>query len=108
MVVFSKGYASYTWCLNELVEILTCKKRKTAQIFLPIFYDIDPSDVRKQTGNFAEAFDKHEERFKEKVKEYRKAPKEAGNISGWNPNDMENKHEAKFIQEIIKNVLSRY
>ena len=100
MVVFSKGYASSRWCLDELVEILTCKKRKTAQIFLPIFYDIDPSDVRKQTGSFAEAFDKHEERFKEKVKEWRKALGEAGNISGWNLNDMENKYGFSLLDSL--------
>uniref|UniRef100_A0A6N2KAH4 TIR domain-containing protein n=1 Tax=Salix viminalis TaxID=40686 RepID=A0A6N2KAH4_SALVM len=73
-------------------EILQCKNRKTGQIVLPIFYDIDPSDVRKQTGSFAKAFDKHEECFKEKVKEWRKALEEAGNLSGWNLNDMENQY----------------
>ncbi|XP_061944118.1 disease resistance protein RPV1-like isoform X3 [Populus nigra] len=108
IVVFSKGYASSRWCLNELVEILKCKRKKTGQIVLPIFYDIDPSDVRKQTGSFAEAFDKHEERFEEKlVKEWRKALEEAGNLSGWNLNDMANGHEAKFIKEIIKDVLKK-
>jgi hypothetical protein len=89
-VVFSKGYASSRWCLNELVEILKCRKRKTGQIALPIFYDIDPSDVRKQTGSFAEAFVKHEERSKEKVKEWRETLEEAGNLSGWNLKDMAN------------------
>uniref|UniRef100_A0A6N2LWN3 TIR domain-containing protein n=1 Tax=Salix viminalis TaxID=40686 RepID=A0A6N2LWN3_SALVM len=105
IVIFSKGYASTRWCLNELVEILECKNRKTGQIVLPIFYDIDPSDVRKQTGSFAKAFDKHEECFKEKVKEWRKALEEAGNLS--NLNDMENRHESKLIQAIIKDVLNK-
>ncbi|XP_061944132.1 disease resistance protein RUN1-like isoform X2 [Populus nigra] len=107
IVVFSKRYASSRWCLNELVEILKCKNPKTVQIVLPIFYDIDPSDVRKQTGSFAEAFDKHEDHFKEKVKEWRKALEEAGNPSGWNLNDMANGHEAEFIKEIIKDVLNK-
>jgi hypothetical protein len=93
IVVFSKGYASSRWCLNELVEILECKSRKTGQIVLPVFYDIDPSDVRKQTGSFAKAFDSHEERFKQKVKEWRKALEEAGNLSGWNLNAMENGYD---------------
>jgi hypothetical protein len=72
------------------VEILKCKYRKTGHIALPIFYDIDPSDVRKQTGSFAEAFIKHEERSEEKVKEWREALEEAGNLSGWNLKDMAN------------------
>jgi|UniRef100_A0A2K1ZU98 hypothetical protein len=29
IVVFSKGYASSRWCLDELVEIVKCKYRKT-------------------------------------------------------------------------------
>nr|ABC55465.1 TIR-NBS disease resistance-like protein [(Populus tomentosa x Populus bolleana) x Populus tomentosa var. truncata]ABC55466.1 TIR-NBS disease resistance-like protein [(Populus tomentosa x Populus bolleana) x Populus tomentosa var. truncata] len=108
IVVFSKGYASSRWCLNELVEILKCKRKKTGQIVLPIFYDIDPSDVRKQTGCFAEAFDKHEECFEEKlVKEWRKALEDAGNLSGWNLNDMANGHEAKSIKAIIKDVVNK-
>ncbi|KAI9215650.1 hypothetical protein POPTR_T002568v4 [Populus trichocarpa] len=108
IVVFSKGYASSRWCLDELVEILKCKRKKTGQIVLPIFYDIDPLDVRKQTGRFAEAFVKHEERFEEKlVKEWRKALKEAGNLSGWNLNDMANGPEANFVKEIIKDVLNK-
>ncbi|XP_073262841.1 disease resistance protein Roq1-like isoform X2 [Populus alba] len=107
IVVFSKGYASSRWCLNELVEILECKNRKSGQIVLPVFYDIDPSDVRKQTGSFAKAFDSHEERFKEKVKEWRKALEKAGNLSGWNLNDIENGHESKFIQVIVKDVLNK-
>ncbi|XP_034888788.1 TMV resistance protein N [Populus alba] len=107
IVVFSKGYASSRWCLDELVEIFKCKYRKTGQIALPIFYDIDPSDVRKQTGSFAEAFVKHEERSKEKVKEWREALEEAGNLSGWNLKDMANGHEAKFIQYIIKEVWNK-
>ena len=90
IVVFSKGYASSRWCLDELVEILKCKYRKTGQIALPIFYDIDPSDVRKQTDSFAEAFVKHEERSEEKVKKWREALEEAGNLSGWNLKDMAN------------------
>jgi hypothetical protein len=91
IVVFSKGYASSRWCLNELVEILKCKRKKTGQIVLPIFYDIDPSYVRKQNGSFAEAFVKHEKCFEEKlVKEWRKALEEAGNLSGWNLNDKAN------------------
>ncbi|KAG5223777.1 TMV resistance protein [Salix suchowensis] len=108
IVIFSKGYASTRWCLNELVEILECINRKTGQIVLPIFYDIDPTDVRKQTGSFAKAFDKHEECLKEKVKGWRKALEEARNLSGWNLNDMENRwHESKLIQAIIKDVLNK-
>ena len=53
---------------------------------LPVFYNVDPSDIRNQKGKFGEALAKHEERFKnnmERVQEWREALNEAGKISGW-------------------------
>ncbi|KAL7257885.1 hypothetical protein ACSBR1_004075 [Camellia fascicularis] len=62
IVVFSKDYASSSWCLDELVMIL--KRRKTARhVVLPFFYHIDPSHVRNQTRSFKEAFTCYEKRF---------------------------------------------
>uniref|UniRef100_A0A6N2KGB1 TIR domain-containing protein n=1 Tax=Salix viminalis TaxID=40686 RepID=A0A6N2KGB1_SALVM len=84
VVVFSKNYASSRWCLDELVKIMECRQ-KTHQVVLPIFYDTDPSDVRKQTRSYAKAFDEHEEHFKEemeKVNRWREALTQAANLSG--------------------------
>lgn len=81
MVLF-KSYASSSRCLDELVKILHCKKTKDC-IVLPIFYHVDPSDIRKQTGTFAEAFARHEERFgrdMELVQRWREALLEVANI----------------------------
>ncbi|KAK9200316.1 hypothetical protein WN944_015513 [Citrus x changshan-huyou] len=44
VIVFSEGYASSRWCLDELVKILECKK-EYAQIVIPVFYRVDPSDL---------------------------------------------------------------
>ncbi|WZY84994.1 disease resistance protein RPP4 isoform X1 [Brassica rapa] len=55
IVVFSKNYASSSWCLNELVEIYKSFKELN-QMVIPVFYGLDPSHVRKQTGEFGEAF----------------------------------------------------
>ena len=57
---------------------------------LPIFYDVDPSTIRKQMGTFAQAFDKHEERFKdrmENVQTWRTALTEVANLKGWHVQD---------------------
>jgi hypothetical protein len=92
IVVFSKGYASSSWCLDELVEILHCKNT-IGQTFLPIFYDVNPSDVRKQTESFAEAFSRHEERFQaemERVQKWRIALTEAANYAGWDIQNVAN------------------
>ncbi|CAK7338710.1 unnamed protein product [Dovyalis caffra] len=100
IVVFSKGYASSTWCLEELAKIMECKN-SIRQIVLPVFYDIEPSDIRKQTGSFAEAFKVHEGRFKEemeKVNKWRGALKEASNLSGYTLKDMANGYVFSFYR----------
>uniref|UniRef100_A0A6N2LN97 TIR domain-containing protein n=1 Tax=Salix viminalis TaxID=40686 RepID=A0A6N2LN97_SALVM len=106
VVVFSTNYASSRWCLDELVKIIECRQ-KTHQVVLPIFYDTDPSDVRKQTGSYAKAFDEHEEHFKEemeKVNRWREALAQAGNLSGWGLNNEANGYEAKLIKTVVNNV----
>ncbi|CAL5340874.1 unnamed protein product [Camellia sinensis] len=106
IIVFSKDYASSRWCLDELVMILE-HKRTSGHVILPVFYDVDPSQVRKQMGNFSEAFGRHEERFmketnerkkeylRKKVEEWRAALREVADLAGM-------LHEAKFIQKIVK------
>ncbi|KAG7949408.1 hypothetical protein I3843_13G061400, partial [Carya illinoinensis] len=79
LVVFSKGYASSRWCLDELVEIVRCTKT-SGHTLIPIFYHVKPSTIRKQEGTFAEAFTRHEEQFyeeMERVQSWRAALTEA-------------------------------
>ena len=86
IVVFSKNYADSRWCLEDLAKIM----EEYGQIVLPIFYHVDPSDVRKQTRSFGEAFITkydYEENWKRKVERWREALTEATNISGWHVNE---------------------
>ncbi|XP_050275096.1 disease resistance protein RPV1-like isoform X2 [Quercus robur] len=105
IIVFSKNYATSTWCLDELVKILECKKN--GQVVFPVFYEVDPSEVRNQKGKFGEALAKHEENFKygtNKVQRWRAALNEAGNLSGWH---YKNDHpQFRFIQEIFEEISS--
>lgn len=85
VLILSQDYASSTWCLDELVHILICKERH-GQIVVPIFYRLDPSDVRHQRKNYAVAFLQHEERFKDmtdKVLEWRDALTKASKLAGF-------------------------
>jgi hypothetical protein len=82
--VFSKDYAWSRWCLDELVKIME-RKRTTGSIVLPVFYHVDPSEVRNQTGSFAAAFVEQEKRFKEemeRVNGWRIALKEVADLAG--------------------------
>ena len=82
IIIFSKDYASSKWCLNEVVKILDCKKMN-GQIVIPVFYQVDPSDVRKQRGTFEKAFVHHENNFPDKVQKWRDVLTEASNFSGY-------------------------
>ncbi|KAI3516523.1 hypothetical protein L1887_15441 [Cichorium endivia] len=59
VIIFSKNYADSSWCLDELEYIMKCKGTR-GQIVMPVFYDVDPSEVRKQKCKYGEAFIKHE------------------------------------------------
>lgn len=86
IVVFSKNYASSTRCLKQLVHILDRVDTKK-HIVVPIFYQIDPSDVRKVGGSFAEAFAQHDHDNIAEVQSWRSALTEAANFSGWASRD---------------------
>ncbi|XP_050131326.1 disease resistance protein RPV1-like isoform X1 [Malus sylvestris] len=115
IIIFSKSYADSTWCLDELVKIMECRS-KLGRHVLPIFYHVDPSHVRKQYGDLAETFQKHEDgigeekddknrEFKqEMVKQWRKALTEAANLAGHHLQITDNRREAKLIREIIDKI----
>ncbi|KAJ0896085.1 putative TIR domain-containing protein [Helianthus annuus] len=106
VVVFSKNYADSSWCLAELAHIIECVDKR-GQILMPIFYHVDPSDVRKLKRKYEEAFSKHVTENKEKVETWRKALEKAGNISGWTINDTINCYEAKCIKEIVDTISNK-
>ncbi|KAA0049884.1 hypothetical protein IC582_011079 [Cucumis melo] len=108
VVVFSDGYADSQWCLGEIAEIMDCRTVE-GQLVLPIFYEVDPSDVRKQKGRFAAAFEKHEKRFgvdSVEVLRWRAALREAASLSGWDLRQLADGHEGKFITKIVERVQS--
>ncbi|KAG6681064.1 hypothetical protein I3842_13G074000 [Carya illinoinensis] len=77
-------------------------------IFIPIFYHVNPSDMRKQTGTFAETFDRLEGRFQEdmeRVQRWRAAFTEAADCSGFDLQSDANGFEARFIEKIVEQVL---
>ncbi|KAJ0804578.1 putative TIR domain, P-loop containing nucleoside triphosphate hydrolase [Helianthus annuus] len=106
VVIFSKHYAHSSWCLEELAHILKCKDERRL-IVMPIFYDVDPSEVRNQNGKFEEAFAKHEVENIAKVELWRKALVDASEIAGWQPKNIANGHEAIGIKEIVDTISNK-
>ncbi|KAK9201023.1 hypothetical protein WN944_016224 [Citrus x changshan-huyou] len=104
IIIFSKNYAYSTWCLDELVRILDCKKRN-GQTVVPVFYKVDPSAVRKQRGSFGEAFVHHESNFSDKVRvqKWRDSLTQASNISGFH-DSRSFRNDAELVEKIAEDI----
>ncbi|KAL4286112.1 hypothetical protein AHAS_Ahas19G0053600 [Arachis hypogaea] len=104
VVIFSENYASSRWCLKELVEIVERKNNKN--VVIPVFYGIEPTHVRKQSGSYRRAFDKHERSSEDRchVQQWRTALTQAANLSGITFDDHRD-DEAKLISDILKAIL---
>ncbi|XP_057430423.1 disease resistance protein RPV1-like isoform X1 [Lotus japonicus] len=103
--VFSENYASSTHCLDELVMILECSKAQ-GRLFWPVFFGVDPSQVRHQSGAYKDALAKHEERFQDdkgKVQKWKDALCQAANVSGWHF-QQGSQSEYMFIGKIVEEV----
>ncbi|KAJ9173234.1 hypothetical protein P3X46_016393 [Hevea brasiliensis] len=87
VIIFSKDYASSSYCLDELVKIFECKD-KYGQKVITVFYHIDPADVDNQTGSFGESIAKHKQKqdlkvlTDSRVRNWRIALTRAASISG--------------------------
>ncbi|XP_028773575.1 TMV resistance protein N-like [Neltuma alba] len=107
LVIFSKDYASSKWCLEELVKIMECKEAKQ-QIVIPVFYHVDPSDVRHQKCTYEDAFTHHEQKSKDKVGNleiWRSVLTKTADLSGYHSSNFQN--ESELINAIVEGVLKK-
>ncbi|KAL3745751.1 hypothetical protein ACJRO7_014810 [Eucalyptus globulus] len=105
--IFSKSYASSKWCLKELAQMVECRKRK-GQVIMPIFYYVEPSEVRNQTGGYGAALLEHEneKRVDDKsIRKWRAALNEVGRLKGWDIENVANRHEGQLVKEVVTKVL---
>ncbi|XP_057433057.1 disease resistance protein Roq1-like [Lotus japonicus] len=113
--VFSASYASTSFGLDELVTIIDRIKNQ-GRLVLPVFYDVDPSKVRHQTGSYKEDLDKHQVKFEqnkekftdnmERLKKWKTALSQAANLSGYHFN-LGDGYEYEFIGNIVKEVSNK-
>ncbi|CAA7036160.1 unnamed protein product [Microthlaspi erraticum] len=82
VVVLSSDYAKSHLCLEELAKLCDLKS-SLGCLMLPIFYDVKPWSVRRQSP-FEMDFEEHSKRFgEEEIQRWRRAMNLVGNITGF-------------------------
>ncbi|KAF8034825.1 hypothetical protein BT93_C0983 [Corymbia citriodora subsp. variegata] len=108
--IFSSGYASSRWCLRELAHMVECAHPDSSagpagHEILPIFYDVEPSDLKLKTKLYKDALKKHErERGRHVVKPWKEALRKAAEIKGWK---VKGQRHSNVIKDIIEEVCRR-
>ncbi|EFH39463.1 hypothetical protein ARALYDRAFT_333042 [Arabidopsis lyrata subsp. lyrata] len=102
LVVLTENYSSSMWCLDELMHIMECRRNNPGHVVVPIFYDVEPRDVRRQRGSFGAYFSKHEARHPEKVQKWKDALTEVANRLGHVRANY--RSEVELIYEITKEI----
>ncbi|XP_058776591.1 disease resistance protein RPV1-like [Vicia villosa] len=108
IVVLSKNYASSSFCLQELSKILDSVNGKDRSI-LPVFYKVDPSDVRKLKRTYGEAMDKHDEASSSSHNtndKWKTSLHQVANLSGFHYKKGDG-YEHEFIGKIVEQVLQK-
>ncbi|XP_057446588.1 disease resistance protein RUN1-like isoform X2 [Lotus japonicus] len=108
IIVLSENYAFSSFCLDELSKILDCMK-EMGQLVWPVFYQVDPSDVRKLSGTYGEAMAMHEQRFKDNLDRlinWKIALYEVANLSGWHFKHGVYEHDLirKIVEEVARKI----
>ncbi|XP_057835008.2 disease resistance protein Roq1-like [Cryptomeria japonica] len=101
IAIFSPNYAQSPWCLAELSFML-----KTGTKIIPIFYYVDPSDLRWITqgkGIYADAFSQHEKKGRytpEKLQEWMKALHDVSFLEAHKINDYSG-DEGRVLKNVV-------
>ncbi|KAK4758388.1 hypothetical protein SAY87_019689 [Trapa incisa] len=103
--ILSKDYADSAWCLRELAHMVECS-RTTRMEILPIFYDVEPAEVKLYRGLYAEALEKHRGRVdRGTMEQWEDALKQVARIKGWELEKAANGHEGELIELVVRKVL---
>ncbi|KAL1225372.1 Disease resistance protein TAO1 [Cardamine amara subsp. amara] len=102
IILLSRNYASSKWCLDELVEIMKCREASGLTV-MTIFYEVDPSDVKKLVGDFGKVFKKTcAGKTEEDIRRWTQALVEAATVAGYDSRKWDN--EAAMIERIANDV----
>ncbi|CAI0628594.1 unnamed protein product [Linum tenue] len=103
--VLSPNYARSKWCLQELAQMMKCCNQGNGHIMLPIFFMVEPRDVRRQDGPYKAAFQHHRKKYDaETIDEWKEALQEVGAMKGWHITESDG--QGAIIDEVVAKVWS--
>ncbi|KAB1671070.1 hypothetical protein [Gossypium barbadense] len=108
IIVLSADYASSKSCLVEISDIMI-RKRSHGHTVFPIFYHVDPSNVRKIGGSFERSFDEHESKQPtDTVQRWKSAFAEIGTLKGCHIKGGKfDRPETDYIKEVVEYVMKK-
>ncbi|CAN1781722.1 Disease resistance-like protein DSC1 [Linum perenne] len=103
VIIFSERFAESTWCLDEVATISRSMKEFGHRV-LPVFYNVDPSEVDGETGSYAAMIESQDgSKYPPSVKmKWRSALKEVVDKAGLT--SCEIRHDSQLIKAIVDNV----
>ncbi|KAM0064857.1 putative TIR domain, P-loop containing nucleoside triphosphate hydrolase [Helianthus debilis subsp. tardiflorus] len=102
IVVLSKNYATSTWCLDELLLIL--EQRQACNHFVvTVFYGVEPTEIRKQEGNFAIEVKPSSKWTAQNVNKWKTALMQVADLAG----HVLSGPETSFLKEIVDTVYKK-
>ncbi|XP_014516026.1 disease resistance protein RLM3-like [Vigna radiata var. radiata] len=109
IVVFTQTYSQSAWCLNQLQQIIKWHQTYRLKV-LPVYYEIQPSDVRLQKGDFGKALKATAqqtfsgEELKHGMFMWSHALTKAAEFFGWDESSYRN--DAELVEQIVKALLN--
>ncbi|XP_038992126.1 disease resistance protein RPV1-like [Hibiscus syriacus] len=110
IIVWSANYASSKSYLAELSYIMVMGRKVSQQhTALPIFYHVDPSDVRNLGGSFRTSFEEHEpNRPLDEVKRWKAAFVDIGKLKGWHiDGGKSDRPDSEYIKDVVQYVIEK-
>ncbi|KAH6558902.1 hypothetical protein KP509_1Z038400 [Ceratopteris richardii] len=83
IIVFSPNFAKSQWCLKEAHEIMKIQKDTSFHIVLPIFVDVEVSDVRYQPKGTAYDLSSHKRLTTENIVQWGETLTKISHITGF-------------------------
>ncbi|XP_027906898.1 TMV resistance protein N-like [Vigna unguiculata] len=109
IVVFTKTYSQSAWCLHQLQQIIEWHKTYYRHV-LPVYYEIQPSDVRLQTEDFGKDLKATaQQTFSAQQLEHGRsmwshALSKTAEFFGWDESNY--RSDAELVDTIVKSILN--